>query len=135
MVCYWRGAIYHPVGVVDPDIECIARLGADRYHNAARNLHRFVHSNGKTLPVPVSTCSVVIRAKKKGKRFEKATNYPILKLKDWMQVLLGSCGSEFLLAGYQVFEKDKYTVVFSRFWDRFRTRVMRYTLEAQRSGL
>ena len=94
----------------------IGRLGAANYRNAARNLHKFVHREGKTLPIPISTAPLTIR-KKGGGCVD--VNYPILRLTDWMEFILGKAGGQFLLAGYHVWETG-YEDVFSRFWERFR---------------
>ena len=46
-------------------------------------------------------------------------NYPILRLTDWMEFILGTAGGQFLLAGYHTWETG-FEGVFSRFWDRLR---------------
>ena len=104
---------------MDPDIEEIARLGSGNYHNAARGLHRYVHRTGKTLAVPISSCRLVVRRKKRGKRFEEEVNYPVIRLHDWLRFLLEESGAEFLLGGFRTCETEKYTEVFARFWHRF----------------
>ncbi|CAE7465311.1 FAM186A, partial [Symbiodinium sp. KB8] len=102
------------LGVIDPEMDQIGRLGAANYRNAARNLHKFVHREGKTLPIPISTAPLTIR-KKGGGCVD--VNYPILRLTDWMEFILGKAGGQFLLAGYHVWETG-YEDVFSRFWER-----------------
>ena len=98
----------------------IARLGTGNYHNAARNLHKFVRKNGKTLPIPISSCNLPVKEKRTTR--EKVVPYPYFKLSSWLEFLLGSCGSEFVLGGYDL-HKDamQYEAMFGRFWDRFRS--------------
>ena len=105
-------------GVVDPELDEIARLGTGKgYSNAARNLHNFLHRNGKTLPVDISTVNLQIRRPKKGGG-EIVTDYPLIYLSSWMKYILQS-GGEFLLGGWTTDQPDNYKQMFSRFWDRY----------------
>ena len=117
--------IFEPfLGCVDPGVDRIARLGAYKMRNAARNLHNFVHRTGKTFPVPLSTCSLRIRRPKRGGG-EFDTQYPILTLSDWMKSLLvgaeGHGAPEFLLGGHNLFQRGNYEAMFSKFWTRYET--------------
>ena len=105
-----------PTGVIDPEIDRIGRLGAGNYHNAARNLHKFVHQEGQTLPIPISTTPLKIRKKGGGC---VGVNYPILRLTDWLEFILGTAGGQFCLAGYHTWETG-FEDVFRRFWERLR---------------
>ena len=98
--------------MVDPAVERIAKLGL---HNASRALHKFVHKNGKTLPVDVSARPLLIRRKKKG---ELSVQHPMLLLSSWMVFLLGTAGAEFLLAGSRV-QDGFYQSVFGEFWSLY----------------
>lgn len=95
-------------------MERLAGLGLGHYHNASRALHRFVHREGKTLPIPISTTPLTIRKKRCG---NINVNYPILRLTDWLQYILGEAGGQFVLAGYHVWDTG-YEDVFTRFWER-----------------
>ena len=48
-------------------------------------------------------------------------HYPVIRLTDWMELLLGSCGGEFLLGGLEISEEEKYMDMFDRFWTRYTT--------------
>ncbi|CAE7878231.1 FAM186A, partial [Symbiodinium necroappetens] len=104
--------------VIDPDLDRIAVLGKGKFHNAARALHRFVHREGKTLPIPISTTPLTIR-KKGGGCMD--VNYPILRLSDWMKFILGEAGGQFLLAGHHTWDTAGFSKVFERFWPNFRS--------------
>eukprot|EP00439_Symbiodinium_sp_Y106_P046773 s2157_g5.t7 len=102
-------------GVVDPEMAAIARLGHGNYHNASRALHKFVHREGKTLPIPISTTPLTVRKKRGGSIDVK---YPILRLTDWLKHILGEAGGQFVLAGHHVWDTG-YQDVFRRFWERY----------------
>ena len=104
--------------MIDPDLDRIAVLGKGKFHNAARALHRFVHREGKTLPIPISTTPLTIR-KKGGGCMD--VNYPILRLSDWMKFILGEAGGQFLLAGHHTWDTAGFSKVFERFWQNFRS--------------
>ena len=105
-------------GVVDAGLERIGNLATGKdYHNAARNLHNFVHSSGQTLPVPISSTRLTIRRPKKGGG-EFSTQYPLIYLSSWMQCILER-GGEFLLGGWTTEQPKAYTAMFARFWDRY----------------
>ena len=104
---------------MDPELDEIAQLGTGKYHNAARNLHKYVHKRGKTLPIPVSSCRLRIKINRS--TAEADVNYPFLKLSSWLQFLLQSCGGEFVLGGYQLHENQHYEPMFERFWERYKT--------------
>ena len=110
----------NPIGCVDLGVDRIAGLGSSR--NASRNLHNFVHREGKTFPVPVSTCPLRIRRMNK-LGGEINVQYPILKLTDWMRSLLVEDGGapEFLLGGHMLFQCDRFKAMFTRFWQRYRS--------------
>ena len=119
MVCYCdRECLSWFLGFVDWEMERVARLGTGNFRNAARNLHRFVHREGKTLPITISTCKMYIKKSRKGAG-EVQVNYPILRLTTWLEFLLGSAGSEFVLGGCNIREEEEYMRMFERFWDRF----------------
>ena len=60
-------------------------------------------------------------------------NYPILRLTDWMEFILGKAGGQFLLAGYHTWE-DGFEDVFSRFWERFRTSNETHAIYSQKTA-
>ena len=98
-------------------MERLARLGHGKYHNASRALHGFVHREGKTLPIPISTTPLTIR-KKRGGCID--VSYPILRLTDWLKYILGEAGGQFVLAGHPVWDTS-YQDVFKRFWERYQS--------------
>ena len=110
-------------------MEQLARLGHGNYHNASRNLHNYVHREGKTLPIPISTAPLTIR-RKGGACI--AVNYPILRITDWLKYILGQAGGQFLLAGYHVWDTG-YRDVFKRFWDRFASAEPGHAVYTQKS--
>ena len=96
-------------------MEELARLSAGGYRNAARNLHKWVHKSGKTLPIQVSACEVPL------KNSASAVSWPILTLENWLQFLLQTAGAELVLGGFGVQECDRYEAMFLRFWERYKT--------------
>ena len=81
----------------------LARLGHGTYHNACRALHNYVHREGKTIPIPISTTPLTIRRKVKGKKGGcMDVQYPILRLTDWLKYILAEAGGQFVLAGHHV---------------------------------
>ncbi|CAE7466428.1 FAM186A [Symbiodinium sp. CCMP2592] len=117
------------LGVVDPDMERIAGLGHGSYHNASRALHRFVHREGKTLPIPISTTPLTIRQKRGGSIDVK---YPILRLTDWLNHILGEAGGQFVLAGHHVWDTG-HQDVFRRFWQRYESADSQHVIYSQKS--
>ncbi|CAE7946763.1 unnamed protein product [Symbiodinium sp. KB8] len=104
--------------VVDAELQSIGRLATGKdYHNASRNLHKFLHSSGKTLPIPISTTRLTIRRQKKGGG-EFSTNYPLIYLSSWMRSIL-QWGGEFLLGGWSTHQPVEYRAMFARFWERY----------------
>ena len=105
---------------MDPEIDRIARLGDEKlkYHNASRKLRNFVHKEGKTYPVPLSTCKLPVKNKKSAGEVE--VSWPILRLHSWLRVLFEKGGAEFMLGGFQAEQDEQYGPMFSRFWERFR---------------
>ena len=96
-------------------MEELARLGAGGYHNAARNLHQWVHKTGKTLPVQVSACEVPVKTS------ASPVSWPVLTLESWLRFLLQTAGAELVLGGCGVQECDDYEAMFLRFWERYRS--------------
>ena len=100
-------------------MERMARLATGKdYHNAARKLHAFLHREGKTLPVQISSAKIPIRRLKKGGG-ETEVQYPILLLSSWVSYILGATGGQFLLGGWSVHDVEEYTSMFARFWARY----------------
>ena len=106
-------------GVVDHDLERIARLASDdkNYKNAAHKLHNYLHASGKTFPVKISTASITIRRMKRGGG-EFTTNYPIIHLSSWLHAVLER-GGEFVLGGWTTSQKPQYMSMLGRFWKRY----------------
>ena len=106
---------------MDPEIDRIARMGHGKlkYHNASRKLHNYVHKEGKTFPVSISTCKLRIKNKKTAGEVDVL--WPVLRLGSWLQVLFEHGGAEIMLGGFQVQQDDMYKPMFSRFWHHFRT--------------
>ncbi|CAE7759824.1 unnamed protein product, partial [Symbiodinium necroappetens] len=105
-------------GVVDAGLERIGNLATGKdFHNAARNLHNYLHSTGKTFPVCISSTRLTIRRPNRGGG-EFSTNYPLIYLSSWMRSIL-ELGGEFLLGGWNTEQPEAYTAMFARFWERY----------------
>ena len=84
-------------GVVDPDINKLARYRASKSgksgKNAARDFHRFIHRDGQTFPAKITYHRVPIRTKVqtthgKRKTQECLVQYPVILLSSWMKSIL-----------------------------------------------
>ena len=86
----------NPEGFMDPEIDRIARLGHGKlkYHDASRKLHNYVHKEGKTFPVPVSTCKLPVKDKKTAGEVDVL--WPVLRLQSWLQTLFECGGAEIM---------------------------------------
>ena len=119
--------------MVDPEIEEIARLGACKYHNASRALHRYVHRSGKTLSIPLETVPLRVRRMKKTGG-ETTMQWPVLRLSTWIRTLMESGGAEFLLAGHAIDEEAEYRSTFSRFWERYQNVDPKHAVYAEKTA-
>lgn len=90
-----------------------------------RDFHRYVHRDGKTFGVDVSSYKIPVRLKirtehGKRRRREIEIEHPIILLSHWMASLLVTF-PKFFLAGIcpERDGPDAYMDIFSRFWERF----------------
>ena len=88
-----------------------------QYANAARKLHNFLHSSGKTLPVKITAAEITIRRMKKTGG-EILVSHPIILLTSWMKCAL-ELGGKFLLGGWTTLQAAEYQDMFNRFWARY----------------
>ena len=103
---------------MDPAVSKIAGMNPGSRTNASRNLHRYIHKNGKTLPVPITTIPVRVREVSRGGA-EAVVQHPVIGLADWMQYILTIGGGQFLLGGHATTDSG-YQDMFALFWKRFR---------------
>ena len=118
-------------GVVDPDINKLARYRASKSgksgKNAARDFHRFIHRDGQTFPAKITYHQVPIRRKVqtthgKRKTQERLVQYPVILLSSWMKSILETY-PKFLLGGYDPFDtlgQQQYMQMFANFWKNFK---------------
>ena len=96
----------------------MARCGRNK-GNESRNLHKLIHSQGKTFPVEVVSEPVPVRILA-GKPRVGTVNYPCLLLSAWIKALFDA-GGQMLLGGYSLLRGEaNYRALFARFWHRFR---------------
>ncbi len=119
------------LGVVDPNINKLARYRASKSgksgKNAARDFHRFIHRDGQTFPAKITTHEVPIRKRVKtthGKRRtqERLVKYPVILLSSWIKSILETY-PKFLFGGYDPFDtlgQQHYMQMFSDFWKNFK---------------
>ena len=77
----------------------IARSGHSE-RNACRNLHRLINRNGLLYPVPISAKLITVARRKPTYSVEQLW-WPILKMSDWVKVLLART-PKILLAGHDL---------------------------------
>ena len=86
--------------------------------NACRNLHRLIHAEGKTLPIPVSMVQVLARVLQ-GKPSVQNVGWPVLYPSSWIRYLLEQA-AVVMLGGHSLDNPKGYQGMLEVFWRRFR---------------
>jgi hypothetical protein len=116
------------LGVVDPELEKLARYRRSktgkRSNNASRDFHRYVHRDEKVFPVKISKARFPIKKKipnKSGRRISKQelVDYPFIALSSWMESILPSY-PHFFLGGHLLGQCDAYGDMLEDYWNKFR---------------
>lgn len=116
------------LGVVDPELEKLARYRRSktgkRSNNASRDFHRYVHRDEKVFPVKISKARFLIKKKipnKSGRRISKQelVDYPFIALSSWMESILPSY-PHFFLGGHLLGQCDAYGDMLEDYWNKFR---------------
>ena len=95
----------------------IAKCGRSEA-NVCRNLHRLIHSSGRTFPVEIRVCATPVQVLC-GKPGVRTVNYPVLHLSDWARLLLQK-GGAMLLGGFTLDQEPQIRRQFQDFWDKFK---------------
>ncbi|CAK9059514.1 Uncharacterized protein SCF082_LOCUS31516 [Durusdinium trenchii] len=115
------------LGVVDPDLEPLARYGRSKTgksgNNASRDFHRFIHRSAKVFAVQISTTNLLIKVKKPNKsgrriKKEETVDFPIILLSSWMQSILPTC-PQFFLGGLALEDRSLYHDMLQSYWEGF----------------
>ena len=114
-----------PAGVVDPDLEKLARyrrsVSGRKGNNASRDFHRYIHRDQKVFGVRISQTRLKVRTKKPNKsgrriKKEEEVDYPIITLSSWMKSILPYC-PQFFLGGHTL--DGSYENMLENFWKKF----------------
>ena len=90
--------------------------------NASRDLHKYIHQNKKTLPVPVTSVKTPIRTRV-SRRFRVASRpWPVFHLSDWLSTCFNTpeFSGFFFLGGKKISQLEEIEQMFTRFWDRYK---------------
>ena len=93
----------------------IARAGKSKT-NAVRNLTTVLNAKNAMMPVPIDAVQITIQKKKPLPRTLKVW-WPVLKMSDWVQVMLQSC-PQILLCGYSL-QDTGWQQILKSFWDHY----------------
>ena len=109
-----------PEGVVDPAMDALASCVADNpgEQNLRRNLHKYIHKQGKTLPVEISCAPCFVR-KAVGKISFVQVAWPVIMLSTWLRYMLVKA-SKLILAGHHITDPMKWKKTFKKFWRNYR---------------
>ena len=99
-------------------LQKLARAGTSR-KNVCRNLHRLLKRSGLQYPVPLTWVPVTVKLRKP-KPHNETLDWPILKLSDWVRVLVEH-NPEHILGGMRLEEVDGWTMQFTSFWESYRS--------------
>lgn len=118
-------------GVMDLSVDKLARYTwtktGRKGSNAARDFHRHMRNENKTLLVDITVEPIPVRHRtygKHGKRVfsEKMVQHPVLHLASWMQCVL-RLFPKFVLGGHDLHSDtgvgQSYTDMFRGFWSKF----------------
>ena len=104
-------------GVYDRKITALASCGNGKYErNASRNLYRFIHKSGKTLPVEITPVTVPIKVSRRKKVQQR--QWPVLHLSSWLQVCFEEYGGFFVLGGHKLDDLKAIENMLEQFWSR-----------------
>lgn len=96
----------------------------DTYHrNACRNLHKFIHVKNKTMPVPITSVKIPLRARTFALRKKTVVEpWPCVLPTDWAKLCLGDPVYQgfFLLGGHTLKSLSKAESMLATFWSRYR---------------
>lgn len=110
-------------GIYDPNVAEMAKGGiyTQKICNASRNIFRYIHKKGKTLPVPISSLMVPVRGKSRYKHIEEVRAWPILYLSSWFRTAFQHpYDGFFLLGGYKINHLDSIKGMLRHFWERYK---------------
>lgn len=110
------------LGVSDPKLAAIGRAGRSSKPSGCkhicRNFHKYLEREKRLLQVNVRMVKLRVRVHRP--RVEELDlDYPFIGLEDWAKFLLEH-HPKFLLGGWDITEKDDYTEMFARFWERYK---------------
>ena len=135
----WFAGFPFRLGVVDPDLEKLARYRRSKSgktgKNAARDFHRYIRNDKKMFPVEISSQVLPIRKKKpnkSGRRIivERFVHYPIITLSSWIKQILLHC-AQFFLGGFSLDQHQEYEDMFEHFWDSYSASVEHHPVLAR----
>ena len=122
----WLQNIYPP-GVVDQDVEKLARYTRSKTgragNNSARDFYRWVHRDKRALDVPISKLKVRVCIKQRRKQggkvmVEKKVDYPVIYLSSWVEKLMMTY-PQFFLGGHDLHKQDCWAPMLAEFWHRY----------------
>ena len=96
----------------------LAKAGTSRT-NVCRNLHTLLKKSGAEYPVAVTTAPTTIRLRKP-RPHDEVLQWPVIRISDWARVLLEK-NPEYLLGGCKLEHELGWEMIFSSFWDNFRS--------------
>lgn len=93
----------------------MAKCGKSRQDShACNNLHKVIKKHDVQLPVKVSTVSCWIRTSRR-RVHQVLTNYPVLRIVDWIQTIF-AYGGHFFLGGRSLDHLDAFRTELHTFW-------------------
>lgn len=89
--------------------------------NLSRGMHRYIHRKGKTLPVPVTTVTILVRTRISRRRCVGPKPWPVLHLSDWLKTsFISEFNGFFMLGGEEIHQLTAVEEMLTRFWSRYR---------------
>ena len=117
-LCFIRA---NALGVKDPKLQAIGRVGrtstVSGKKNMSRKFHNFLEREKRALPVKVTMVQLRVKVHKPRVR-ERVLQYPFIRLLDWGRCLLLR-SPKHLLGGFDLAD-DRHKEMFARFWQRYR---------------
>ena len=83
-----------------------------------RNLHKLIHSAGKTLRVELSTVTTPVQVLC-GKPGVRQVYFPVLHLSSWAKLILGQ-GGQMLLGGFTLDQETEFRTMLATFWRNYK---------------
>ena len=101
-------------------MEELARCGSNQASekNIRRNLHKFVHRTGRTLPISIDYVRCTVR-RIRGKIETIPLPWPIIHLSTWIHFIM-STGGRLLLGGFHIMQEHMWKKMFDGFWRDYR---------------